>query len=258
MFRACLVLAAVSLALVAPAKAQFSTEAVIRGIQGYVCDWDYWREFPPRSGRTYPLTIGRQGPWAVAWVEGSDVLPNLPDIGLSKNEAQFFVLGRKFEQAVVLQITYYKIGEPRPMSIHEDHKEKRFEGPTESAAFTEPTACPSPAASTPLKQRIASAIAESTRKQLTSFNKLPGFANKYPKNLEVVVGSFTVASHFVEIYVPPTHSVFRVALHNFQSPIDDDYVPDGDFPFGQIYRPTPGLIPKIQRDGTRHKIVLGE
>jgi hypothetical protein len=256
-------LAAVVATVPTPARAQLTNDEVVRALQGYICTHDYWRDYPKRQGRSFPLTVGRDGRWTVAWLENMEFFPaNIefaPRANVAPEYSYFLQLGRKYDQGVVLLVTRYTTREAKPSRIYEDDKEKPFKGTIEQVAFTEPTQCPSRTEDTPTKQRITAAILEAVRSQLRSFNRLPDdkFNARYPEEaLTVVVAAFTIDDNFVEIYVPMTREVFQVALHGFQNPGDDDYVDTGDFPFGQGHRASQRLISMIQRDGRKYEIRL--
>ena len=257
---------AVALAASAPAAAQLTNDEVVRALQGYVCGYDYWRDYPKREGRRFPLSVGRQGRWTVAWLEDMEFFPAsiefAPRATVAPEYSYFLQLGRKYGQGVVLQMWRYTKGEAKPSWIYEDNERKPFTGTVEPVPFTEPIQCPSRTEDTPTKQRITSAILENVRSQLRGFNKLPPGPDprlnlKYPEEaLTVIIGSFTVDENSVEIYVPATRDVFRIALHDPQNPGDDDYVANAAFPFGQENRPSRRLISMIERDGRRYEISL--
>lgn len=257
---------AVALAAAAPAAAQLTNDEVVRAVQGYVCRHDYWRDYPKREGRSFPLTVGRQDRWTVAWLEDMEFFPAsiefAPRPTVAPEYSYFLQLGRKYDQGVVLQMWRYRKGEAKPNWIYEDDERKAFTGTMEQVPFAEPTHCPSRTEDTPTKKRITSAILETVRSQLRSFNRLPPgpdprFNRRYPEDaLTVVIGSFTLDEDSVDIYVPLTREVFRIALHDRQSSGDDDYVANAAFPFGQEHRPSRRLISMIERDGRRYEISL--
>jgi hypothetical protein len=246
-----------------PAAAQLTNDEVVRALQGYICTHDYWRDYPKRHGRAFPLTVGRDGRWTVAWLENMEFIPAsiefAPRSTVAAQYSYFLQLGRKYGQGVVLQMSRYTKDQEKPNWIYENDKQTPFLGTTEQVAFAEPTQCPSRTEDTPTKRRITAAILQAVRTQFRSFNKLPDskFYSRFPEEgLTVIIGSFTVDDDFIEIYVPATREVFRVALHGFQNPGDDDYVDNAEFPFGQVNRASQRLISMIQRDGRSYEIRL--
>lgn len=239
--------------------AELATDEVIRVIQDYVCARDHWEQHPPRRGRTMPLTIGRQGAWTLAWLDTS--APALDRDRKSDSFLQwsyFLAIGRKFGQAVILQDNGYPPGHRREFAIYEDGQRLPFTGSVEQVDFVEPMQCPSTHEETPTKARIRQALVAATRKQLSAYNKHRP-SDKYPEKLKIVVENFTVADRFVSVYVPATGEVFRLALHDFQNPHEDDaYVRNEEFPFGQAKDPSRREISLIQRDGTTHEIRLND